>query len=1036
MRFLSRSVLVFFLAWTSFSIAAPPLLARQGDDTRPLEHRDYDRWNTINGAKLSPDGNWVMYSVRDGKENVTLNFRHAKSNKEYSIADGAGARFTDDSQFAIFRVLPNKELVKKLQKEKKKPEEMPKSQLRMLNLQSGRVITIDNVTSFKLPRDHSGWVAFLLGKENTETTIKGSQSKINQTFEVTPEGLERPKRPASSKGGKSKQAKVSAKGKTSNESAQKKSNNPKTSAASKPDSKEKKKEKKSGSVLVLYNLETGVQQRFPNVVNFEFSKSGNRLIYSTSAKDQPSADGVWAMDLKRGVVTQVLAGLGDYRGLSIQDSGNEIAFLTNRDDYASKTPAWSLYHWRAGQKQARKIASAETKGVPQGWSVSSNGTPAFSEDGRRLFFSTAPKRAQEIDDEGDEPKAKLDLWHWQDPQLQPQQLIRAEQERKRSYRALYDLKSKKIIQLATQEIPEVSIDSRSKANVAVGTSQEKYRKLMSWDIPGYQDTFLVDLNTGESRSLIEKGRTGGRLSPDGKFVLWWDTGKRAWFAKSTSPAAKENPPIEISAGIEHELYNVLHDTPSDPRPYGIAGWLDNDEAVLVYDRYDIWQLDPAGQKPPECLTKGEGRASTKRYRYVRLDSLQRSIDPAEPMVLSMFDETTKDSGYSRLALDSEPALVQLLSLPENVTGLQKAEDSDAVILTRSTFRRAPDLWYSNLDLKSISRISKINSQQMEYSWGTAELVHWDSADGSALDGILYKPDGFDPAKKYPMLVYFYERNSDNLHRYYAPAAGRSIINFSFYVSRGYLLFVPDIPYKTGFPGQSAADAILPGVQSLVKQGFVDKARIGMQGHSWGGYQTAFLVTQTDMFACAESGAPVSNMTSAYGGIRWSSGMSRMFQYEKTQSRIGATLWEDREKYILNSPVFHADKINTPLLILHNDEDGAVPWYQGIELFVALRRLEKPAWLLNYNGQPHWVMKPENRLDFARRMQQFFDHYLMDEPMPVWMSKGIPAVDKGKEFGFEVAEPKAGKQAKKPAAKNPDKAPAKKAAKRKVQQPKK
>ena len=254
------------------------------------------------------------------------------------------------------------------------------------------------------------------------------------------------------------------------------------------------------------------------------------------------------------------------------------------------------------------------------------------------------------------------------------------------------------------------------------------------------------------------------------------------------------------------------------------------------------------------------------------------------------------------------------------------------------------------------------------------------------------------------MVYFYERNSDNLHRYYAPAAGRSIINFSFYVSRGYVVFVPDIPYTTGEPGQSAANAILPGVESLVAQGFVDEEKIGMQGHSWGGYQTAYLVTQTDMFACAESGAPVSNMTSAYGGIRWGSGMSRMFQYERTQSRIGEDLWAARDKYIQNSPVFYADKINTPLLILHNDKDGAVPWYQGIELFVALRRLEKPAWMLNYNGNPHWVMGQKNRRDFAIRMQQFFDHYLMDAPEPEWMALGVPAVNKGEELGLELLEP--------------------------------
>ncbi len=994
-------VLVVFLAPAVFSFA------QDRDDARSLEHVDYDRWNTINASAISNDGRWVMYSVRDGKDKVTLKFRQPTSNREFEIVNATGARFTDDSQFAIFRVVPDKELLEKLKKEKAKPEAMPKNQLTLLHLKSGRATTFDSVSSFKVPRDNSDWVAFLLEKGKKEATLKTAKSSVSETFSVTPEGLERPRpTPPKAKNKKANgRSEAAAKaigkttGKTTGESAKMKA----ASAPAKETDKDKakKKEKKAGADLVLYNLKTGVEQRFPNVVSFEFSKSGDLLVFSTSTKDRPTEDGVWTMDLRRGAVTQIATGLGDYRGLAVSDKGAEVAFLTNREDYTAQHPAWELYYWRAGQKTARLIATSGTPGMVDGWTVSSNGSPVFSEDGRRLFFNTAPRLQEDADQEDDEPKAKLDLWHWQDPQLQPQQLIRAEQERKRSYRAVYDLKSKKITQLATKEIPEVSIDPRSQANVAVGTSQEKYRKMMSWDLPGYQDTYLVDLNTGLAQPVIEKGRTGGRLSPDGKFVFWWDTGKRAWFASAVNQAGKENSAIQISEGVKHELYNVLHDTPSDPRPYGIAGWLKNDQAVLVYDRYDIWQLDPTGKKRPVCLTQGAGRDNAQRYRYVQLDPRQRSIDSKQPMILSMFNEKTKASGYGQWSPGQE--LTQLLALDENVSGLKKAKDSDAVLLTRSTFRRSPDLWFTNLKMQSISRVSRINPQQMEYRWGTSELVHWDSADGTPLDGILYKPDGFDSTKKYPMLVYFYERNSDKLHNYYAPAAGRSIINFSFYVSRGYLVFVPDIPYKTGFPGKSAADAILPGVTHLVDQGFVDQQRIGMQGHSWGGYQTAFLVTQTDMFACAESGAPVSNMTSAYGGIRWSSGMSRMFQYEKTQSRIGATLWEDREKYILNSPLFHADKINTPLLILHNDEDGAVPWYQGIELFVALRRLEKPVWLLNYNQQPHWVMKPENRLDFARRMQQFFDHYLMDAPMPVWMADGIPAVDKGKAFGFEPAK---------------------------------
>ena len=254
-----------------------------------------------------------------------------------------------------------------------------------------------------------------------------------------------------------------------------------------------------------------------------------------------------------------------------------------------------------------------------------------------------------------------------------------------------------------------------------------------------------------------------------------------------------------------------------------------------------------------------------------------------------------------------------------------------------------------------------------------------------------------------MMVYFYERSSDGLHQHFSPGPSRSSINRALYVSRGYLLFVPDIPYKIGWPGESAMNAVMPGVLSLVDEGFVDRGRIGVQGHSWGGYQISYMITRTNLFAAAEAGAPVSNMTSAYGGIRWASGMSRMFQYERTQSRIGGTLWDAQHRYIENSPLFQADKVETPLLMMHNDEDGAVPWYQGIEYFVALRRLQKPVWMLNYNGEGHGLGQRQNQKDWAVRMQQFFDHYLMDAPAPVWMEEGVPATMKGRTLGLEPAE---------------------------------
>jgi dipeptidyl aminopeptidase/acylaminoacyl peptidase len=317
------------------------------------------------------------------------------------------------------------------------------------------------------------------------------------------------------------------------------------------------------------------------------------------------------------------------------------------------------------------------------------------------------------------------------------------------------------------------------------------------------------------------------------------------------------------------------------------------------------------------------------------------------------------------------------------------------------FNEYPDLWMSGLDFGDPKKLTTANPQQNDYNWGTVELIQWTSADGVELDGLLYKPENFDPGKKYPMVVYFYERYSDRLHSHNTPRPSRSTVNFTFYASNGYLVFVPDIVYKNGFPGQSAYNSIVSGTLKLIENPWVDAGRIGIQGQSWGGYQVAYLVTQTNMFAAAMAGAPVSNMTSAYGGIRWGSGMSRMFQYEGSQSRLGGTLWEKPWRYIENSPVFFADKVETPLLMMHNDEDGAVPWYLGIEYFVALRRLNKPVWMLTYNGAPHNLKRRADCKDLSIRMLQFFDHYLKDAPAPVWMEYGIQAVDKGKKMGYEL-----------------------------------
>jgi dipeptidyl aminopeptidase/acylaminoacyl peptidase len=424
--------------------------------------------------------------------------------------------------------------------------------------------------------------------------------------------------------------------------------------------------------------------------------------------------------------------------------------------------------------------------------------------------------------------------------------------------------------------------------------------------------------------------------------------------------------------------------------------------VLIYDRYDVWAVDPMAANAPRAITEGRGRADSLQFRYVDLNWEEDAIDPEAPLLLSGFNLATKSDGYYRDRVDGNQPPSELIAMDRNFYGVRKADDADRLVYRRESFQEFPDLWVSDLQLDDARKITDVNPQQSDYRWGTAELMEWTSLDGKRLQGILYKPEDFDPSQQYPMMVYFYERSSDDLYEHHVPAAGRSVINFSFYASRGYVIFVPDIPYKIGYPGESAMNAVMPGVTQLMDEGYIDRDNIGVQGHSWGGYQIAYMVTRTNLFAAAEAGAPVSNMISAYGGIRWGSGMSRMFQYEDTQSRIGGSLWEKPLRYIENSPIFWADKIETPLLMMHNDQDTAVPWEQGIELFVALRRLGKPAWLINYNAEPHWPTTLANMRDWTRRMQQFFDYYLQDAPAPVWLDEGVPAVEKGRTLGLEPA----------------------------------
>jgi dipeptidyl aminopeptidase/acylaminoacyl peptidase len=749
----------------------------------------------------------------------------------------------------------------------------------------------------------------------------------------------------------------------------------------------------NGYTLVVKKLSDGKEMTFGYVKDFTFAKYGQGLMFSSTGNDSTMAAGVYWYDLEKEVLNTLHIGKSKYKykGLSISEDGKQVAFLADTDTTKALVRKPELFYWKSGDNLATRM-SVESS-LSANWITSEHYTPLFAKDGSKLFIGVAPVPVVQDTTLLTEEIVQVEIWHGEDDYIYPQQNKLLETEKKRSYLAVLDLSTQSFVQLGDKTIPSIELGDEGNSSVYLGVTNVPYRKMITWEGSAYNDIYVFDIKSKTKKPVATRIRGNASLSPKANYVYWFNRTDTAWFAYNITNGTA----VKLTQSLKVKFADEEDDHPDYPGQYGSAGWTKDDQLFLAYDRYDIWAFDPQNKKAPVNLTK-TGRLEKNVYRYVKLDNEERFIDPEKEMLLSVFNETTKAAGYYKLSL-KDGKLTKLLMDNYRFGGTVKAKLANQILYTRESFREFPDVWTADLNFTTTKKISDANPQMKNYFWGTVELVQWTSLDNIPLSGLLYKPENFDPKKKYPMIVYFYERESDNLHTHVTPNPLRSAINRTTYVSDGYLVFIPDIIYKIGFPGESAHNCIMPGVTELISKGFVDEKNIGIQGHSWGGYQTAYLITRSNLFKAAEAGAPVANMISAYGGIRWESGLSRMFQYEKSQTRLGGSLWEKPMLYIENSPIFFADKIQTPLLLLHNDADGAVPWYQGIEMYMAMRRLDKPVWMLNYNGEPHWPVKRENRMDFQIRMKQFFDHYLKGAPLPPWMKDGVPAIEKGITKGY-------------------------------------
>lgn len=937
--------LVPLLAALLLAVAPAPALEAQTAD-RVLGHEAYETWRTIGSRGLSPDGRHVHYILNLENADDTLVVAGADGSGEVRIPRGAGPTFARGGELVLLTLRPGADAVEEARGDRSL--DTPRDSLGILEVATGELRTVPFLRTRSAPSDRDDLLALHLHPE--ADTVAGEDPE----------------------------------------------------------------EGKEIGTLVVMDLGSGEELRYPWVDSFTWAASGEALLVHFDAPDSegsPGTRGIYLVEPVAGAEPRpVLEGEGDSRGLTLFDDASRAAFLLGTEAQegdeadagdAGEETVWTLHLWEDTEDAARPLADSRGLGVEDGWGLSPWSPVNFSDSGDRVFFGTAPHQDPVPQDRNPlDEEVEVDVWHWQDGDLMTVQRIQENQAARRNFTAVHHLADGRTVQLADPEMESVSLVDGGDADMAVGTSTTPYRMLVSWDFPRYRDTYRVDLRTGDRELLVEGTQGAPSLSPEGGFLTWYEPADTAWYAREMETGTVRN----LSDDVPAILWNELHDLAYPPGSYGSAGWLRDDAAILLYDAFDVWAVDPRGDAAPRNLTAGAGRSDSVRYRLIQLDPDADAWDPSGIAMASAFHPGTKDAGFARVSLDGAAPPQLLLMEPRRFSGLTPAAEADIVLFSQETFREFPDLWTADEAFTNRSRVSDANPQQAEYRWGTSELREWTSLDGHQLQGVLIKPDDFDPTRQYPLITYFYERWSDRLHEHYAPVPHRSMINFPMYASRGYVIFIPDIPYREGYPGESAYNAIMPGVMGLVEEGFIDRDRMGLQGHSWAGYQIAFMVTRTErLFRAAAPGAPVANMTSAYGQIRWQTGLVRQFQYERTQSRLGGSLWESPMRYIENSPLFWADKIETPLLIMHNDGDGHVPWEQGIELFTALRRLGKPAWLINYNDEPHWPTSFANRRDWNIRLQQFFDHFLLDEDPPVWLVDGIPAVERGRTLGYELVE---------------------------------
>ena len=949
-----------YRALVAISIFTTLLAVADTTGPRPLQLADIIAWKRIQAPSISNDGAWFAYRVSPAEGDSEVVMRNLKDGKDLHFPIGELPRLdlgpggpppqfalaardlaiSDDGKYAAFLAYPTAKETKGLKKAKKPVQ----SKVVVVDLATGKKTEFDKIRRFAFSGERSTMLAM-------------------HRYSATPAGPP----PAA----------------------------PSATGAPPAD------DKPTGSDLILYEMATGNELNVGNVAEFAFDKKGNWLAWIIDAQDK-IGNGVELRNLATGTVMSLDNAKASYKGLTWTENGDGLATMRGVENKAWEEKVYTVVAFKQSHSAANGIEKvifdpAKESTFPKGMSVSPNRNPMWLADLSTVTFGihelhakkkkggatdsddkdAAPKPPAKEEDTPDQPD--MVIWHYKDSRLQPMQQVQENADKSFSFLSAYRVADKKFLRLADDEVRVVSAGPESK--YAMGIDVRNYE--LDGNLSGrrYEDVWAIDMKTGERKLAVKKAHYVMGASPDGSRILYYDDG--AFFTYEAATGQSYN----ITKGLAATFWDQEDDHNVVKPPHRQIGWTKDSSAVLLSDGWDIWKA-PAHGGAGVNLT-GNGLKDKIRYRLrYRLDPDEKGIDLAQTMYVNAYGEWTKKSGIAVIEPGAKTA--KMLSWDDAAYGsLMKAKRADAYVYSRETVSESPNFYVaSSAALTGASKITDANPQQKDFLWTKgSRIVDYVSDKGDKLQGTLYLPANYEAGKSYPTIVYIYEKLSQATNSY--PQPGYNGFSISSYTSNGYAVFTPDIVYKINDPGMSAVWCVVPAVKAAIATGVVDAKRVGIHGHSWGGYQTAFLVTQTKIFAAAIAGAPLTDMIAMYNAVYWNTGSANQPIFESSQGRFTGSPQDNMEAYVRNSPVYHAKNVTTPLIILHNDKDGAVDWTQGIEYFNTLRRLGKPVVMLQYKGENHGLRKPENLKDYTMRMKDFFEYRLSDKEPPKWLIEGVP-----------------------------------------------